>query len=331
HVVGVAPGAELVAVKVLDANGSGYASGIVAGIDYVTSLNQDTDAGNDVDVANMSLGGSGSPGAMEDAIAASVAAGVNYALAAGNSSGDVVNFTPAGQPDSITVSALADYDGAPGGLAGSTCNNYGADDTFASFSNYGKTAGDRVDIIAPGVCILSTVPGGYHGGYSGTSMAAPHVAGAAALLAASGVTPADIKSALLGAATGVWASGTDPDGSADPLLNVADTTLFNPTMVPVSDGGGGTDGGDGGTDGDGGGFTLSANGYKVKGVQHADLSWSGANSTNVDVYRHGTVVATTANDGAYTDNIGARGGGSYVYKVCEAGTTTCSNDVTVTF
>lgn len=81
----------------------------------------------------------------------------------------------------------------------------------------------------------------------------------------------------------------------------------------------------------GGGITLSARGYKVKGVQHADLSWSGATSTSVDVYRNGAKVTTTANDGAHTDNIGKSGGGTYTYRVCEAGTSTCSNDATVVF
>lgn len=80
-----------------------------------------------------------------------------------------------------------------------------------------------------------------------------------------------------------------------------------------------------------GGLTLSATGYKVKGVQHADLTWSGATSTSVDVFRNGAKIVTTANDGAHTDNIGSRGGGSYTYKVCEAGTSTCSSNVTVTF
>lgn len=80
-----------------------------------------------------------------------------------------------------------------------------------------------------------------------------------------------------------------------------------------------------------GGFTLSVNAYKVRGVQHADLTWSGAGSTNVDVRRDGVLVATTANDGFYTDNIDARGGASYTYQVCEAGTSTCSNEATATF
>lgn len=78
-------------------------------------------------------------------------------------------------------------------------------------------------------------------------------------------------------------------------------------------------------------ISLSATGYKQKGLQKVDLSWSGATSTNVDVFRNGTIITTTANDGAYTDNINVSGGGTYTYKVCEAGTSVCSNDATVTF
>jgi secreted PhoX family phosphatase len=80
-----------------------------------------------------------------------------------------------------------------------------------------------------------------------------------------------------------------------------------------------------------GGITLSAVGYKVKGVQHADLSWSGATTAEVVVKRDGVAVATTANDGFHTDNIGAKGGGSYAYELCEPSGGPCSNLVTVTF
>jgi PKD repeat protein len=82
-----------------------------------------------------------------------------------------------------------------------------------------------------------------------------------------------------------------------------------------------------------GGISLSASGYKVKGVQTADLTWAGATSTNVDIKRDGVTITPTPtpNDGAYTDNIGNKGGGSYTYQVCEAGTDTCSATVTVTF
>lgn len=79
------------------------------------------------------------------------------------------------------------------------------------------------------------------------------------------------------------------------------------------------------------GITLSATGYKVRGVQHADLSWEGAGSTNVDVYRDGALITTTANDDFYTDDIGQRGPGNYEYQVCEADTSTCSNTATVVF
>jgi len=95
---------------------------------------------------------------------------------------------------------------------------------------------------------------------------------------------------------------------------------------------------DGATDGDSqvvsvgsGGITLTATGYKVRGLQKADLEWNGATSINVDIYRDGALLTTTANDGFYTDNIDQHGGGSYTYQVCEEGTSTCSNEATVTF
>lgn len=78
-------------------------------------------------------------------------------------------------------------------------------------------------------------------------------------------------------------------------------------------------------------ISLSATGYKVKGLQKADLSWTGATTANVDVYRNGSLIATTANDGFHTDNINNKGGGSYTYKVCEQGTAICSNNAVVTF
>jgi PKD repeat protein len=80
-----------------------------------------------------------------------------------------------------------------------------------------------------------------------------------------------------------------------------------------------------------GGITLQVTGYKAKGLQKADLAWTGAGSATVDVYRDGVLIATTANDGAYTDPIDQRGGGSYTYTVCEADTSTCSAAVTIGF
>ena len=78
-------------------------------------------------------------------------------------------------------------------------------------------------------------------------------------------------------------------------------------------------------------ITLSASGQKVRGVRTVDLSWGGASSEQVDVYRNGSVIATTDNDGDYTDDLGRGGGGTFTYQVCEAGTSTCSNEASVSF
>jgi hypothetical protein len=85
------------------------------------------------------------------------------------------------------------------------------------------------------------------------------------------------------------------------------------------------------TDGGTGGISLSATGYKVRGRQKADLDWSDATGTQVEIYRDGLLIAATDNDGFYTDNIDRRGGGSYTYQLCEAGGSPCSNEATITF
>jgi hypothetical protein len=79
-------------------------------------------------------------------------------------------------------------------------------------------------------------------------------------------------------------------------------------------------------------ITLGARGYKVQGQQRVDLSWSGTTSNNIDIYRNGVLITTVPNiPGFYTDNIGVRGKGTYTYRVCDAGTQNCSNQVTVRF
>lgn len=220
-VVGVAPGVSLAAVRVLDARGSGTWSAVICGIDFVTANAQS------IQVANMSLGGSGSEGALcgrsdtqalRQAICNSVAAGVTYVVAAGNSAVDAAGFVPAAYDEVITVSALADFDGRPGGLAAPTCRD-DVDDTFANFSNHGLD----VDLIAPGVCIRSTWKGGGYNIISGTSMAAPHVAGAAALWVSKQTTrpsPDAVKAALQGAGSLDWNNGDGRDGTKELLLDV---------------------------------------------------------------------------------------------------------------
>jgi hypothetical protein len=79
-------------------------------------------------------------------------------------------------------------------------------------------------------------------------------------------------------------------------------------------------------------ITLIARGYKVQGRQMVDLSWNGATSNSIDIYRNNVLIATVPNiPGFYTDNIGVRGKGTYTYRVCGAGTQNCSSQVTVRF
>lgn len=314
-VVGVAPGADLWAVKVLDDNGSGSISQVVAGIDWVTERS------DDIDVANMSFGCECSSDALDEAIDASTDAGLVYVAAAGNDSSDARDFSPANHLRTVAVSAIADYDGQAGGAADPSCGDFGGDDTFASFSNYGAV----VDLAAPGVCIFSTVPGGGYDVYSGTSMAAPHVAGAAALYVVEHGVAGD-SSRWQVVRDGLVADWSVPQGdecgfgggvSDEPLLLLADCEPADP---------GDDDGGDGGSEP----IELAVEGYKHRGLHKADLEWRGADGDEVRIFRDGSLVATVANDGAHTDHINQRGSRSYTYELCETGSdAACSEPVTV--
>jgi subtilisin family serine protease len=167
---GVAKGVSLHSVRVLDCSGSGTTSGVVAGVDWVTA-NHVKPA-----VANMSLGGSAST-TLDTAVSNSIAAGVVYAVAAGNSGADACSYSPARTSTALTVGATS------------------SSDARASWSNYGSC----LDLFAPGVSILSTSSSGGTATMSGTSMAAPHVAGAAALYlqGSPSASPAEVGSALL--------------------------------------------------------------------------------------------------------------------------------------
>ena len=223
-VVGVAPGARLWSVKVLDRNGRGMLSWMVCGINWVTAQRE---RGNPqrpmIEVANMSIS-LGIPGGSRDcdsqsrdwmhlAICRSVERGTVYVVAAGNESRNARNNRPASYDEVITVSAMADYDGRGGGRGSraDSCPYWTPerDDSFATFSNFGPD----VDLIAPGRCILSTFVNRRYAWMSGTSMASPHVAGAAAVYRAAypRATPRQVRMALLAVGTRDWRTQSDPD------------------------------------------------------------------------------------------------------------------------
>ncbi|MEU1225671.1 S8 family serine peptidase [Streptomyces sp. NPDC005828] len=191
---GVAKKAKIVAVRVLDDNGSGTTEQVVAGIDWVTQHHSGPS------VANMSLGG-GADEALDAAVERAIASGVTFAVAAGNESSDAGQGSPSRVPEAITV-------------ASST-----KDDEQSDFSNFGAV----VDLYAPGSDVTSDWNDSDTGTktISGTSMATPHVTGAAALYLAAhpSATPAETAEALTGAAT-PDAIKNATSGTANKLLKV---------------------------------------------------------------------------------------------------------------
>jgi subtilisin family serine protease len=302
NIYGVAKKSTLVGVRVLDCNGSGSWSGVIAGMDWVTSN------ASGPSVANMSLGG-GVSTAINDAVARMYDAGVPVIVAAGN--GDnrgreqpACNYSPASAPKAYSVGATTSSDGK------------------TSWSNYG----DCVAIFAPGASISAA----WHTSntaintISGTSMAAPHVAGVAVLYLQNNksassqavynyLTETSTKNIVSNSKTAnnhlLYSLGTSSGGGGDPT----------PEPEPEPE------------DPDSSTISLSGNGTKVQGRWKADLSWSGSTAAQVDIYREGTKIATVSNNGTYSDQTNNRGGGSLTYKVCDAGSNVCSDSLTIQF
>lgn len=190
--VGMAPGARLWGVKVLDGWGLGLLSDVIAGVDWVTARS------GTIEVATLCLGATGYSPALRAAVQNCVQSGVIVVAAAGNGAQDIFgsdgvfgtgdDIMPASFLEVATITALVDADGRPGGFGGAT--TYGPDDSFALFSNFAHNVlpgnpvvspGGAIDLILPGVAIRSTIPGNRYYTASGTSMAAAHAAGLFAL------------------------------------------------------------------------------------------------------------------------------------------------------
>ena len=323
--IGMAPGAKWIACRNMDV-GVGTPARYIECMQFFLApypVGGDPSQGDPTKAPDITINSWGCPtsegcsvNTLQAAVEAQAAAGIMMVVAAGNS----------GSSCSTTIDPPSFY--AASYTAGAL--NTGTD-TIAFFSSRGPVTIDgsgriKPDITAPGTSTRSA-SNSSDSAYTfadGTSMATPHIAGAMALLWSaipSLQNQIDASRAALNNAAHFISS--TQCGTAGPPNNVygwgrvdilAAVTSGTPTPTPTP-----------------GPITLSAAGRKVGGINTVRLNWSGAISANVDAYRNNVLIVTTANDGLYVDSTGDTGRARYTYRVCQAGTETCSNNTRVTF
>jgi len=325
--IGMAPGAKWIACRNMSV-GVGTPARYIECMDFFLApypVGGDPSQGDPTKAPDITINSWGCPTSegcavttLQAAVEAQKAAGIMMVVAAGNAgSGCSTTIDPPSfYAASYTVGAL----------------NTGTD-TIAFFSSRGPVTVDgsgriKPDITAPGTSTRSA-SNSSDSAYTfadGTSMATPHIAGAMALLWSaipSLQNQIDASRAALNDAAHFISS--TQCGTPGPPNNVygwgrvdilAAVTSATPTPTPTP------------TPGP---ITLSAVGRKVNGINTARLTWTGATSNQVDVFRNNVLITTTPNDGRYDDSTGDTGRARYTYKVCEASTQTCSNNVRVTF
>jgi serine protease AprX len=337
--IGMAPGAKWIACRNMD-QGVGTPARYMECMEFFLApypVGGDPSQGDPTKAPDITINSWGCPtsegcsvNTLQASVEAQAAAGIMMVVAAGNSGSlcSTVTDPPSFYAASYTAGAL----------------NTGTD-TIASFSSRGPVTADgsgriKPDITAPGTNTRSA-SNSSDNAYtfaSGTSMATPHIAGAMALLwsaipslqnqidasqAALNNAAVHIASTQCGSAgppnnvygwgrVDIFAAVTSATPTPTPTATPTATPTPTPTATPAP-------------------IQLTARPKRIGGINTSRLKWRGATSANVDINRDGVVIATTPNDGLYDDSTGTTGQASFTYKVCEAGTQTCSNSVTVNF